>query len=175
LIAAAADTQTKARSIVDGIAAAGIDVVASMPDSQITPVIRLVTADPRFVHVPLTREDDGVGVCAGAYLAGRSGCLLVQNSGLLEAYNDLLTVGVASEIPMLLLVGYRGSIGEVHWYHGPAGRVTELALELAGIRFALLDDASRAADVIGRSQTLARAAMRPVAVLMTLDALGIGR
>jgi sulfopyruvate decarboxylase subunit alpha len=164
----------QARRLVDALAGAGIDVVASMPDTQITPVIRLLAEDERFVHVPLTREDDGVGVCAGAYLGGRAPCLLVQNSGLLEAYNDLLTLGVASEIPMLLLVGYRGTIGELHWYHGPAGRVTEPALDVLGIRYAVLDDIAHAASVVERSQRLARVSLRPVAVLVTLAALGIG-
>jgi sulfopyruvate decarboxylase subunit alpha len=163
----------QARRLADALAGAGIDVVASMPDSQITPVIRILADDDRFVHVPLTREDDGVGVCAGAYLGGRAPCMLVQNSGLLEAYNDLLTLGVASEIPMLLLVGYRGTIGELHWYHGPAGRVTEPALNVLGIRGAVLDDIEQAASVVARSQRLARVSLRPVAVLVTLAALGL--
>jgi sulfopyruvate decarboxylase TPP-binding subunit len=93
---------------------------------------------------------------------------------VLETYNDLLTVGVAMEIPMLLLVGYRGTIGEPHWYHGPAGRVTEAALDLAGIRWALLDDAEQARTTIADAQLLARVNQRPVAVLVTLDGLGIG-
>jgi sulfopyruvate decarboxylase subunit alpha len=170
----ALDTATQAQLIVDALADAGIGVVASMPDTQITPLIRRVIDDERFAHVPLTREDDGVGVCAGAFLAGGAGCLLLQNSGVLETYNDLLTVGVAMEIPMLLLVGYRGTIGELHWYHGPAGRVTEAALDLAGIRWTLLGDAARARDVIGDAQLLARVNQRPVAVLVTLDGLGVG-
>jgi sulfopyruvate decarboxylase subunit alpha len=163
----------QATQLVDALAAAGVGVVASMPDTQVTPVIRLVMDDERFRHVPLVREDDGVGVCAGAYLGGGSGCLLVQNSGLLEAYNDLLTLGVACEIPMLLLVGYRGTIGEPHWYHGPAGRVTERALDVVGVCHAVLDDAAQAVPVIARSHLLARTSLRPVAVLVTLAALGL--
>jgi sulfopyruvate decarboxylase subunit alpha len=166
-------TATQGRRIVDALAAAGVDVVASMPDTQITPVIRLIGRDERFTHIPLTREDDGVGVCAGAYLGGASGCLLLQNSGVLETYNDLLTLGVACEIPMLLLVGYRGTLGELHWYHGPAGRVTEPALDVLGIRYAVLDDSADTESVIARSQTLARVSLRPVAVLVTLEALGL--
>jgi sulfopyruvate decarboxylase subunit alpha len=144
-----------------------------MPDSQITPVIALIEADSRFSHVPLVREDDGVGVCAGAYLGGAAPCLLIQNSGMLETYNDLLTLGVASQIPMLLVIGYRGTLGELHWYHGPAGRVTERALDLIGVPHFVLDEIDQAAAMIARGRQLARVNSCPVAILVTLDALGV--
>jgi sulfopyruvate decarboxylase subunit alpha len=169
----AATAPSEAEVLVEALAGAGIDLVASVPDSQTTPLIRLLAGDERFSHVPLTREDDGIGVCAGAFLGGASPCLLIQNSGLLEAYNDLLTLGVASEIPMLLMVGHRGTLGERHWYHGPAGRATEGALDLIGVAHFTLDDGARAGHVIAHSQVLARVNSRPVAVLFTPGALAI--
>lgn len=154
--------------ILRALRSAGIDFVASFPDSQISPLITAITSAPDMLHVALSREDEGVGVCAGAYLGGRKPCLLIQNSGLLEAVNDLLSVAVAQELPMLLLIGYRGHFGELHWYHGPAGRVTEPILDLLGVKHVVLGDLVDSATVISRAALLAEVMCRPTAVLIPL-------
>lgn len=160
-----------ALAIADAMEHAGIDFVASFPDTQISSLIRHLQTDHRFTHVVTSREDEAIGVAVGAYFGGRHPCVLIQNSGLLEALNDILVAAVAPEIPMLLLVGYRGHFSETGWYHGAAGRVTEHALELIDIKYAILDDIRDADAVLKSAQLLARVTSRPTAVLLTLSAL----
>lgn len=160
----------------DALHEAGVDFVASFPDSRIAPLITAIEADDRFVHVSLSREDEGVGVCAGAWFGGRRPCLFVQNSGLLESVNDLVTLSIFSQIPLLLVVAYRGYVGEPHSYHGPVGRVTEGLLRALAIPYVVVDDGGESLGAeLRRASLLAETSSHPVAVLLTLRTLsGVG-
>ena len=57
--------------------------------------------------MPLTREEEGIGVCTGAFMAGRRAALMMQNAGLLNACNSLTTTALQFEVPMLLLARAR--------------------------------------------------------------------
>jgi sulfopyruvate decarboxylase subunit alpha len=166
-------TRTMA-GLVDALDAAGVDFVASLPDSRIAPLIEAVQADGRFRHVALTREDEGVGVCAGAWFGGATPALLIQNSGLLESVNDLVTLSIFSQVPLLLVVAYRGYLGEAHWYHGPVGRVTTGVLDALSIPYAVADDPGAVPATLSRARLLAETSSHPVAVLLTLNALDGG-
>ena len=63
--------KASAAAIVTGLKKTGIDFVATLPDEKMVELIRAVEKDPGFKHVPLCREEEGIGICAGAYLAGR--------------------------------------------------------------------------------------------------------
>jgi sulfopyruvate decarboxylase subunit alpha len=158
--------------VTEALAAAGVDFVASLPDSRIAPIIEEISRDPRFVHVALTREDEGIGVCAGAFFGGRAPCLLIQNSGVLESVNDLVTLSILSQIPLLLVVAYRGYLGEPHWYHGPVGRVTESVLQALGLTYTVVDDPGDLEPAIVRARLLSQSSSYPVIVLLSLRVLG---
>jgi sulfopyruvate decarboxylase subunit alpha len=166
-------TRVHAR-LVDELHEAGVDFVASLPDSRIAPLIEALEADGRFRHVALSREDEGVGVCAGAWFGGATPCLLIQNSGLLESVNDLVTLSIFSQVPLLLVVAYRGYLGEAHWYHGPVGRVTEGVLDALSIPYAVADDPDTVGTTLARARLLAETSSHPVCVLLTLNALEAG-
>jgi sulfopyruvate decarboxylase subunit alpha len=165
-------TASRAGELADIMHEAGIDFVASLPDSRIAPWIAAVEQDERFIHVRLSSEDEGVGVCAGAWFGGRKPCLLIQNSGMLEATNDLVTLAMFSQIPLLMLVAYRGYIGEPHSYHGTVGRVTEPVLRALGIQHVVVDRPDEVSSAIARAALLAETCSYPVAVLLTLRAIG---
>lgn len=156
---------------VDALHSAGVDFVASLPDSRIAPIITAIEEDDRFLHVPLTCEDEGVGVCAGAYFGGRRPCLLIQNSGLLESINDIVTLAIFSQIPLLCVVAYRGTFGEPHWYHGPVGRVTENVIDALGLRYAIVQTGAEMGPALAAARLLAETSSYPVIVLVTLPAL----
>ena len=65
------DTKTSATAILQGIKKAGIDIVASLPDINCLDLIAALEQDNEINHVPLCREEEGVGICAGARLVGR--------------------------------------------------------------------------------------------------------
>ena len=60
-----------AKTIVGGLREAGINLVATLPDVNLADLLREVEEDAGVLHVPLCREEEGIGICAGAYLVGK--------------------------------------------------------------------------------------------------------
>jgi sulfopyruvate decarboxylase alpha subunit len=71
-------------------------------------------------YLPAAREDLAVGMAAGAYLAGKNPCVLMQNSGLGYSLNAFTSLNLIFKIPVLLIIGYRGAGPDApeHWVMG---------------------------------------------------------
>ena len=95
---------------VDRLLAAGFDFFAGVPCSLVGPVIAELTARGRYLGE--TREDAALGVAAGAYLGGRRPMVVMQNSGLGVSLNALGSLHILYELPVLLLVTWRGYQGK---------------------------------------------------------------
>ena len=76
-------------AVYQGLKLAGIDFATSVPCVNLQQLLNLVSEDPKIIHVPVTREEEGVGICAGAWMGGRRPALLMQNSGLETASTPL--------------------------------------------------------------------------------------
>ncbi len=163
--------QEHAAAIVAGIKRAGIDFVATLPDEKIVEVIRAVENDPTLRHVPLCREEEGIGICAGAYLAGKRTALIMQNAGFLNSCNALTTTCLQFQIPMLLLIYYAGDIGDRGFT--TLGSETEPVLQAMGIRAYIVRKANEIDETLRGAQILADDSKKPVAVLLTKSVLGV--
>jgi sulfopyruvate decarboxylase subunit alpha len=80
------------KSIFRGLKRGGIDFITSVPCVKLGPLLTLVAEDPDMMHVPVTREEEGVAVCAGAYMGGKRPALMMQNSGLGNLINVLASL-----------------------------------------------------------------------------------
>ena len=98
--------------IIKALKRAGCNFVASLPDASWRRSCRDLTAIPDH-SVPLSCEEEGVGVCTGANLGGKRCALMMQNAGLLNSCNALTTTARQIEIPMLLLVLYAGALNDM--------------------------------------------------------------
>lgn len=165
------DTKRCAEIIVEGLKKAGIDFVATLPDEKIVELIKAVNKDPALKHIPLCREEEGIGICAGAYLTGRKSALIMQNGGLLNSCNALTSTSLQFEIPALLLIYYAGDIGDRGFT--TVGSVTEPVLAALGIRTYILRKPDEVEETLRGAQTLADDSKRPVAVLLTKNVLGV--
>ena len=164
--------KASAAAIVAGLKNAGIDFVATLPDEKMLELIRAVEKDADFKHVPLCREEEGVGICAGAYLAGKRTALIMQNAGFLNSCNALTTTSIQFQIPALLLIYYAGDIGDRGF--ATLGTVTEPVLQGMGIRYYTLRRREEIDETLCGAQILAEDSKRPVAVLLTRSVLGVG-
>ncbi|PRX38156.1 sulfopyruvate decarboxylase subunit alpha [Meinhardsimonia xiamenensis] len=100
------------RRIVADMKAAGIGFVTSVPCKQLAGVIEVLDETPEIMHVPCNREDEGMGLCAGAYMGGRMPCIVMQNTALGVVVNALATLIQFYQIPLPMLISYRGEVGE---------------------------------------------------------------
>ncbi|MCZ6452324.1 MAG: thiamine pyrophosphate-binding protein [Deltaproteobacteria bacterium] len=155
--------------ILEGLKEAGVDLIATLPDINLKDLLRLVEADGQVNHVPLCREEEGIGICAGAYLVGKKCALIMQNGGLYNSVNGIVSTLLHYQIPLLLLIYYAGDIGDRTF--STTGAMTEPVLEALGIRSYILRRPEEAKDLIRRTLILTLDYKRPVAILLTKDIL----
>lgn len=160
---------TGADLVADGMLEAGIDFVATLPDWNLARLIERIEQEPRWKQVRLCREEEGVGICAGAYLAGKKPALVMQNGGLLNSVNGLTSTSLQFGIPTLLVVYYAGDINTR--FFNTVGHMTEPILSALGIRYYVLRDREAVKKTIAGAAVSAWDARRPVAVLLNRDLL----
>lgn len=83
-----------------------INLAVSLPCDKAKDLFRLLPES--FETVELLREEDGVGVGAGAYLAGRKPAMFIQSSGLGNMLNALLSLSRTYELPLPVIASWRG-------------------------------------------------------------------
>ena len=162
--------QDAAKTIVSGLKDAGISLVATLPDINLSELLYEVENDRDILHVPLCREEEGMGICAGAYLVGKKCAAIMQNGGFFNSNNAIVTTLLQYQIPVLLLIYYAGDVGDRTF--SVSGSLTEPVLHALGIRYYTMRDTSDAPELIMRAQILAEDSKRPLALLLTKDVLG---
>jgi sulfopyruvate decarboxylase alpha subunit len=155
----------------------GVRQVAYVPDAGHTRLITLCAADPAMRSVPLTTEEEGVALLAGAWLGGERGALLMQSSGVGNCVN-MLSLTQACRFPLLMLITMRGEWGEFNPWQLHMGQRTARTLELCGAIVHRLEDAQRTEDTVRAAGVMAFEGQMPVAVLIAqalIGAKGFGR
>ena len=159
-----------AQTIFRGLKDAGINLVATLPDVNLSDLLAEVESDAEVTNVPLCREEEGIGICAGGYLVGKKCATIMQNGGFFNSCNGIVSTLLQYQIPVLLLIYYAGDIGDRTF--STSGAMTEPVLQALGIRYYILRDPVDSAELIKRAQILAEDSKRPVAMLLTKEALG---
>jgi sulfopyruvate decarboxylase alpha subunit len=107
---AAADTWDAA--VVRILKANKVSLVTYVPDKVLAPLIRRLHADEYFTVINPAREEEAVGIVSGAYLAGVRGIVLMQTSGFATLPNVLASLALPFQIPLLMMVSERGTLGD---------------------------------------------------------------
>ena len=157
------------RVIYEALKASGIRLMSALPETWLVHLIRMAEEDPEMILVRLAKEEEGVGVSAGAHLAGVRSAMLMQNHGFLAAINGIVSGAQLYRIPLLMLISHRGEFGERDPWQTEGGGVTEELLRALRIPFLLLDDPRHVERRIAKAQTLAYSANKPVALLLCRD------
>jgi len=118
---------------------AGVDFTSSLPCEKFKCLLQMIGR--AFFHVPLTREEEGVGICAGASLAGKRPAIFVQSSGVGNMINALLSLTGFYQLPLALFISQRGIFKEKIEAQFPMGRRLPGILRGAGISHSLITSA----------------------------------
>src|SRR6516165_10087020 len=143
--------------------------MSALPETWLVHLIRMAEEDPDVTLVRLAKEEEGVGISAGAHFAGVKSAMLMQNHGFLASINGIISFAHLYKIPLLMLISYRGSFGERDPWQTQGGNVTEPVLRALRIPYLLLDGPETVKTRIRDAQTLAESSLQPVAVLLTRD------
>jgi len=154
-------------AVLQGLKKAGVDFISLLPDSDFSDLQHQVASDDEFTYVPVSNEAIGVGVCAGGYLSGKRPALLVPTSGLLVAAWPLTSICMAWGLPLLLLIPYRGDIGDAFWLMGPYKDTTEPLLKVLNAPYSVISRTAEISKAIVDAQGSTVSWQRPVAVLLT--------
>ncbi len=118
----------------------GVDFTATLPCDRLKRLLGMIPDS--FFHVPLTREEEGAGICAGAALAGKRPAMFIQNSGVGNMINALLSLTGFYGLPLAVFVSHRGIYKEKIAAQAPMGLKLPGILRGAGIGFSSIDSAS---------------------------------
>lgn len=152
----------------------GVTLVASLPDSWLTPLIDSLDEFEGVRHVRVTREDEGVALVAGASLGGDRAVLICQNAGLLLSANALAGYGSQHGLPVPVIAAYRGGSDDGFYYQAYKGRATVGVLDAIDVPHFVVDDPESVLDA-ARVVDMAMLHRRPAVALMTRAALLGGR
>lgn len=114
-----------------------INPVATLPCDRIKTLLLLI--DKNFQTIPLTREENGVGICAGAYLAGARPLMVIQSTGLGNMINALESLNITYRIPLPIIASWRGVYQEDIPAQIPLGKNLPGMLSAAGIGYTIID------------------------------------
>src|SRR5210317_1401122 len=98
--------------IVADFVANGIEFVTTVPCKQLGGVIDKIESTESIFHIPANKEDEGMGLCAGAYMGGKRPAIIMQNTAIGVTINTLVTLTQYYRMPLPMLISYRGELGE---------------------------------------------------------------
>ena len=127
--------------------------------------------DGDITHLPVNREEEGLGIATGAYLAGRVPVMVMQNTGVGTLLTSLNSLGNYYRLPIPMLISHRGAPGEPIGAQVPMGTTVErllLTLNIPTFHFSDPADIPKVADLV----RFARTAEGPVAAILDYDFWG---
>lgn len=146
----------------------GTDFVVSVPCVNLSEILVMLDEDDEITHIPVTREEEGIGICAGAYLGGKKPAILMQNSGLGNSVNALKSLTELYEFPLLMIMSHRGTEGENICGQVPMGESTPRILEAMDFNFFKPGNPDGAYEDIVNAWDLSVEEKKPVSVLLEI-------
>ncbi|HXW39811.1 MAG TPA: decarboxylase [Xanthobacteraceae bacterium] len=144
-----------------------VRLVAYVPDNVLTPLIAGVTADNYFLPVGATREDEAVGTITGAYMAGLRGAVMMQTSGFALIANALASLVLPYQIPAIMVISERGTMGEFNIGQSLVARTMRPTLDTLGIAHHTLTDEATIPFIVDSSIKQAYSTQAPVAFILS--------
>ena len=157
------------KAVYQGIKNAGIKFLTALPETWLVYLLQMADEDPEVCMVEVAKEEEAIGVAAGAYFAGEPNILLMQNHGFLASINGIVSLSMLYRVPMCMLIALRGHMGEPYPWHTQGGIVTEPVLRALGIPFDYARDPDKVGKQIREAHTLSLSSLTPVALLLTRD------
>ena len=160
-----------AQRLVSGLKQAGIDLVAYLPETRLSQILPLLRDDPAFMLVPVASESEAVTIGAGAALAGKQVAIYIECTGLYVSCYTLVSIARRYGVPLLLIVGYLGSMADQrnNNVYAVSGSYVEPLLQALQIQFQVLQTGDRLEGNIQDAVRQMHALKLPVALLFSGD------
>ena len=143
--------------------------MSALPETWLGLLLQRAEDDPEMHLIQVAKEEEAIGIAAGAYFAGVPHILLMQNHGFLAAINGIVSLAQLYHVPLCMLIAYRGHWGEPYPWHTRGGIVTEEVLRALGIPFVHATDPHAVGKQIREAWMFSQSSLSPVALLLTRD------
>lgn len=153
--------------VVRALKANQVRLVAYVPDKVLAPLIRRLHADPEFVVVCPAREEEAVGIVAGAWMAGGRGIVLMQTSGFATLANVLASLVVPYQIPLPMMISERGTLGDFQLGQAVVCRTMRPVLEALGIEHRAIERVEDVEFIVDRMIRQAYATQAAAAMILS--------
>ena len=153
------------KQVLAALARADISPCIAVPCRHFMDLLLDLQGEPDRMLIYPAREEEGLGICAGAYLAGRFPIMIIQNSGLGNLVNAYCALNQFYSIPVFFLVSYRGDHNEKIAAQCPMGKICQRLLDLMDVENFVLDDPGQAPEILDHLQAY-RAGRRSRAILL---------
>src|SRR6201996_5781960 len=140
--------------IYHALKAAAVAQVCYVPDAGHSRLINLSHEDAAIQTTVLTTEEEGVALCAGAWLGGNRAVLLMQSSGVGNCVN-MLSLLASCRFPFLTFVTMRGEWAEFNPWQVPMGKATPKAFEIMGVTVFRLERGEDTTELVSAAASLA--------------------
>jgi sulfopyruvate decarboxylase alpha subunit len=144
-----------------------IRLVPYVPDRVLTTLIKNLHADPFFTTFPAAREEEAVGIVSGAWMGGLKGAVLMQTSGFATLANVLASLVVPSQIPLIMFVSERGTLGEFNLGQSMVCRTMRPVLESLAMEHHTCTRLDEFEFIADRSIKQAVTTQAPVALILS--------
>src|SRR2546428_12290238 len=158
---------TWAESFLNTLKENDVRLVTYVPDNVLTPLIKGATTDNYFISACATREDEAVGMVAGAWMGGMRGCVMMQTSGFALIANALASLIVPYQIPAIIVVSERGTLGEFNIGQVTVARTMRPTLDAIAVVHHTLTDETTMPLIVDKSIKQAFTTQSPVVFILS--------
>jgi sulfopyruvate decarboxylase alpha subunit len=144
-----------------------IRLVPYVPDRVLTTLIKNIHADPFFTSFPTAREEEAVGIVSGAWMAGMRGAVLMQTSGFATLANVLASLAIPYQIPLIMFVSERGTLGEFNYGQSLVCRTMRPVLDSLAMEHHTATRLDEFEFIVDRSIKQAITTQAPVALILS--------
>ncbi len=156
------------QKIITNLKSGGVDFFLSVPCKLLANMITVLENDKEIYYSAIPREEEGMGICAGAYLGNKLPCIMMQNTGIGNSVNSIVSLLQLYQMPVVFLISYRGTPGEPVGAQVGMGSVTEDILNT--LRIPMLHcNIEEDLDKISTFTNHAKVIESPVAVLCNFN------
>jgi sulfopyruvate decarboxylase TPP-binding subunit len=149
-----------------GLREAQVSVACFLPESLMKELYPALIDAEDIRAIPVTNEGEGAAICGGVYLSGKRAVLAMENSGLRAATEALARMGLGARIPIVMLMSYRGDLGEPNWWGIPHGVTMEPLLQALRIPYTVVRSISDIRSSLTKAFTSAYTSMYHYAVIL---------
>ncbi len=165
------DTKTRASAwheiVLATLKANDVKLVVYVPDRVFTPLIKAIHADAFFTTFAATREEEALGIVTGAWMGGLRGAVLMQTSGFATIPNALASLVVPSQVPALIFVSERGTLGEFNLGQALVCKTMRPVLDSLAVENITITRHDELAFIVDRSIKQAVATQAPVTFILS--------